>query len=120
MKLQQILVYDKQHYFFRFLKNQFEENFEFKKITKLEKLKDLSKYPIVVFVMYNEAELFDFMNMYIADIHVLVCTFNKNILHKIKITSNISLLDTSKTKIEMEKELRVFFKSLVVHKHIIT
>lgn len=113
MELPQILVYDRQNYFFRFLKYKFYKNFKFKKVKNDKNFDDdLGKYQIVVFVMYLESELFDFSKIYSTGVQILVCTYNKNILRRMGNRSNIILLDTSKTKLEMVKELENFLYCL--------
>lgn len=109
MELQQILVSDNQHYFLNFLKRQF-KNINFQKIKNEESLYNLTKYSAIVFVLYSEPEVFDFLNIMSNGKQVLVCTYNTKILDKMKKFSNITLVDTSMTKIEMIKEVRKFFK----------
>jgi hypothetical protein len=118
--LEQILVYDKQHYFARFLKYEFNEKFDFQKFKKNENLNDIEKkFSMVVFVVYSEADLFDFVEVYKMGVQILVCTYNKEILNKMKNVSNIVLFDSSITKLEMVKELRHFFyRTTSLHKQI--
>jgi hypothetical protein len=108
-ELQKILVYDKQHYFSKFLKLQF-KNINFQKVKNEENFYDPTKYMAIVFVLYSEPEVFDFLNVRINGKQVLVCTYNTKILNKMKKFNNITLVDTSKTKIEMIKEVRKFFE----------
>ncbi len=112
MELQKILVYDKQNYFFRFLKYEFDKIFDFKKVKNDEIINDLGGYAIVVFVIYSESELLDFLKVYSNGCQVLVCTYNKEMLSKMQSLDDIILLDISKTKYEMTKELRNFFNCL--------
>jgi hypothetical protein len=114
MKLEQILVYDKQHYFSRFLKYEFNKKINFKKVKNNEDLNDIEKkFSTVVFVIYSESDLLDFVKVYGKEVQILVCTYNQEILGKMKNVSNIILLDTSKTKFEMVKELRNFFNYII-------
>ncbi|MFV5697421.1 hypothetical protein ACM55H_03545 [Flavobacterium sp. ZT3R17] len=114
------MVYDKQHYFARFLKYEFNKKFNFQKFKKDENLEDIEKkFSIVVFVVYSEADLFDFVEVYKMGVQILVCTYNKEILNKMKNVSNIILFDISTTKLEMVKELRHFFyRTTSPHKQI--
>lgn len=113
IKLKQILVFDKQHYFSRFLKYEFNELFYFKKFSNDEDLNDIKKkFLTIVFVIYSESDLLDFVKVYGSGVQILVCTYNKEVLDKMKNINDIILLDTSKTKFEMVKELRNFFNCL--------
>ena len=114
MKLEQILVYDKQHYFSRFLKYKFNEIFDFKKYKNDEDLNDMEeKFLTIVFVIYSESDLLDFVKVYGKGPQILVCSYNKEILRKMKNINDIILLDISKTKLEMEKELLTVFNCII-------
>lgn len=116
MELQQILVYDNQNYFFRFLKYEFDENFEFKKIKKNNNFNEMSNYIIVVFVMYSESEFLDFLKLYNTGVQILVATYNKELLSEMERMNNVILLDTSKAKKEIARELSDFFNCLLFQK----
>jgi len=111
MDLQEIVVYDKQNYFCKFLKLQF-INYSFKKVKNEDDLNDLTNYSTIVFVLYTESELFDLSNLRDSGKQILVCSFNSKILDKVKKMDKVTLIDSSKTKKELVKELRVFFKTI--------
>lgn len=104
------LVYDNQKYFSRFLKYEFEQEFDFKVCRNFDYFDGkLSDYSVIIFVIYDEEELFDFLRVYQKGIPLIICTFNKQILNKLKKTDDISVLDTSSLRSELIIELRNFF-----------
>jgi len=104
------LVYDNQKYFSRFLKYEFEREFDFKVCRNFDYFDGkLSDYSVIIFVIYDEEELFDFLRVYQKGIPLIICTFNKQILNKLKKTDDISVLDTSSLRSELIIELRNFF-----------
>lgn len=104
------LVYDNQKYFSRFLKYEFEQEFDFKVCRNFDYFNEkLSDYSVIIFVIYEEEELFDFLQVYQKGIPLIICTFNKQILNKLKKTDDISVLDTSSLRSELIIELRNFF-----------
>ena len=81
------LVYDNQKYFSRFLKYEFEREFDFKVCRNFDYFDGkLSDYSVIIFVIYEEEELFDFLQVYQKGIPLIICTFNKQILNKLKKT----------------------------------
>ena len=109
MNTKKKVVYDSQHYFSRFLKYEFRKTLEFdtfKNFNHLEKA--LNNYSTILFVIYIEEELIDLMKIYKKGIPLIVCTFNKQLLLKLKNIDEILLLDTSKVKSEVITELKSY------------
>lgn len=104
------LVCDSQKYFSRFIKYEFKEDLSFDVCRSFEDFDSgLNVYSIIVFVIYSEEELLDFIKVYKEDIPLIVCTFNNKILIKLKKIEGILLLDTSKIRSEIVVELRSYF-----------
>lgn len=114
MEPQQILVYDKQHYFFRILKYELSNHFKFENLKNAKDIIDESAYEMIVFVMYAETDLSDFIRVCTKwDKQILVCTHNKIIFDKLQNIKNVVLFDALKTKNEMVKQLHSFFDDLI-------
>jgi hypothetical protein len=104
------LVYDNQKYFSRFLKYEFEQEFDFNVCRNFDYFDvKLSDYSVIIFVIYSDEEIFDFIKVYKKGIPLIVCSFNKLILNKLKKMDEISVLDTSSLRSELIIELRNFF-----------
>lgn len=104
------LVYDNQKYFSRFLKYEFEQEFDFNAYRNFNYFDEkLSNYSVIIFVIYSEEELFDFLRIYKKGIPMIVCSFNKQILEKFNKMEDVSVLDTSNLRSELIIELRNFF-----------
>ncbi|RKT00466.1 hypothetical protein [Flavobacterium sp. 123] len=109
-KMKKGLVYDNQKYFSRFLKYEFEQEFDFNVCRNFDYFdQKLNDYSVIIFVIYSEDEIFDFISVYKKGIPVIVCSFNKIILEKLKKMEDISVLDTSSLRSELIIELRNFF-----------
>nr|WP_315188724.1 hypothetical protein [uncultured Flavobacterium sp.] len=104
------LVYDNQKYFSRFLKYEFEQEFDFNMYRNFDYFdQNLNNYSVIIFVIYSEEELFDFLRIYKKGIPIIVCSFNKQILEKFNKMEDVSVLDTSNLRSELIIELRNFF-----------
>ncbi|CAA9200437.1 hypothetical protein [Flavobacterium collinsii] len=113
MELDKILVYDYHNYFSRLLKYKFKKDFDFKVFKSFDRIKNFDEikndYSIIVFVIYSETDLFDFVRIYGRGFHILVAIHNKEILKKMKKVSDIFLLDISSTQNEMLEGITNFF-----------
>lgn len=110
------LVYDNQKYFSRFLKYEFEQEFDFNVYRNFNYFDEkLSNYFVIIFVIYTEEELFDFLRVYEKGIPLIVCSFNKQILDKFNKMDDVSVLDTSSLRSELIIELRNFFNFSIPH-----
>jgi len=103
------VVYDSQNYFSRFLKYEFRKTMKFDSYKNFEQFENvITDYSIIVFVIYLEEELFDFMKIHKKEVPMIVCTFNKNLLMKMQNFDEILLLDTSKIKSEVITEFKSY------------
>lgn len=115
MEKRPVLVYDKQHYFFRFLKSELDNHIKFENLKNIKDTIDESEYEMIVFVMYNETDFFDFIETHEQwDKQILVCTHNNMFFLKIQNIKNVLVLDALKPKKEMAKELHTFFDDLIL------
>ena len=103
------VVYDSRNYFSRFLKYEFRKNFKFDTFKNFNDFEnEIKNYSTIIFVIYSEEELVDFMKIYKAGFPLIVCTFNEKLLLKMKSVEEILLLDTSKVKSEVIIELKSY------------
>ena len=116
MRLKKILVYDNNNTFPKFLKSVFGEKFEinvYKNFNNDYNFDDMLKeYATIVFVIYSEMDLFDFIKIYDKGIPIIVCSFKNEILTKFKTLKNINLLDGTMTKQEI---MNYFQNTLRIH-----
>jgi hypothetical protein len=104
------LVYDNQKYFSRLLKYEFKEDISFDTYSNFKCFNEiLDNYSIIIFVIYSEEELFDFMKVYKKGVPLILCTFSKERLIKLQKIEDLILLDTSKVRSEIVTELRYYF-----------
>ncbi len=106
-------VYDSKSYFSRFLK------YEFRKTLKFDTFKNFNffeevihNYSTILFVIYEEDELVDFMKIHKKGIPLIVCTFNEQLLIKFQNTDEILVLNTSKLKSDVIRDLKTYFDLL--------
>ncbi|MFW0739986.1 hypothetical protein [Flavobacterium sp. T12S277] len=108
------LIYDSQKYFSRFLKHEFQEDYSFDAYCNFKYFdKVLDKYSVIVFVIYSEKELLDFLKVYRKEIPLIICSFNNGILSELGKIEEVLLLDTSKLKPEIINELKSYFNYLI-------
>lgn len=116
MELKKILVIDNQHYFGRFLKIHFKKIFCFDVLKKIEANHNFSlyekDYSIIIFVMYSEDNLFDFIKMYKQKVKIIVCTYDTKILSEMRNVNNICLVDTSILKDDLVDNLTRIFERI--------
>ena len=111
MEKRRVLVYDNQKYFLRLLKYEFQEDFAFDLYGSFEYSERVLKdYFVIIFVIYSEGELFDFIKICGKEIPLIVCTYNKKILISMEDLENIFLIDTSILKSEILNELKYYLQ----------
>ncbi|MDI5950341.1 hypothetical protein QLS91_11770 [Flavobacterium sp. LB2P84] len=104
------LVYDNQKYFSRLLKYEFQEDLSFDTYCDFKYFDvALNDYSIIIFVIYSEEELFDFMKVYKKGIPLIMCTFSKERFMKLQKIDDLILLDTSKIRAEIVTDLKYYF-----------
>lgn len=105
MEEKEVLVYDNQHMFSRFLKKQFGKEVSFKVYKKFSSEDNFDniqeEYSFIFFIVYSGEDLFDFIKLQRKGVPIVVCSFNKKILYKFKNIRDISLLDISASREEL-------------------
>jgi hypothetical protein len=115
MELLQILVYDKQHYFFRLLKYELDHRFKFEYLKNSSDLINTKEYEMMVFVVYTEVDLYDFIKVREQwQKQILVCIHNKVIYENMLDIKGVVAFDVSKVRHEITKELHGFFDDLFI------
>ncbi len=105
------VVYDCRNYFSRFLKYEFRKSLNFDTFKEFESFENaVNNYSVIVFVIYSEDELIDFMRVYKRGIPLIVCTFNEKLFLTMRQIDEIYLLDTSKLKSEIIIEFKSYLK----------
>ncbi|KIO54568.1 hypothetical protein [Flavobacterium hibernum] len=112
MDANKVMVYDKCHYFSRFLKYEFKDiNFAAGHKTDIlyghEMTNDLS---LIVFVFYSEKELIDLLRVNSFGIPLLVCNHCPEYQHKFRNIHNIEVLECLDTKRGFRNDLRMHFE----------
>ncbi|MDR6763255.1 hypothetical protein J2Y38_003474 [Flavobacterium sp. 2755] len=95
-------------------KRKFKEEFEFSEDSFLlengSKPKDFERS---IFVVYDKSELIDFLKLEKKGTNVMVCFFNKHLHNSLLYFNeikNLKLIDASKSRNELLKELNSYFK----------
>lgn len=96
-------------------KRKFKNEFDFcEDLFLLENENRLKDFDRSIFVVYDKAELIDFLKLEKKGRNVMVCLFDKQ-LHKsfslFKDIKNLFLVDGSKSRSEMFEDLTAYFKS---------
>ena len=109
METKKYVIYDCQSYFSRFLKYEFRKTLHFDIFKSFNALENgIHPHSVVLYVIYSEEELVNFMKIYKQGIPLIVCTFNTNLLLIMRNMEGILLLDTSKVKAEFRLELKSY------------
>jgi hypothetical protein len=113
--MKRALIYGNQKCFSKFLKSKFQEIFLFDVYKNLGYLNnDLNVYSVIVFVIYTEEDLLDFLKVYGKGIPLVVCAFNKRIVEVLKDLKDVFLLDTSKIRSEILDQLNFYFHETIL------
>ncbi len=95
-------------------KRRFKEEFEFSEDSFLlengSRPKDFERS---IFVVYDKSELIDFLKLEKKGTNVMVCFFNKHLHNSLLYFNeikNLKLVDASKSRNELLKELKSYFK----------
>lgn len=111
MELKQVVVYDNQHGFSRFLKKEFGKEIDFKVYKKLDRISNFdtvkSDYSFIFFVIYSENDLFDFIKINEKGLPIVVCGF-KTKFNVFDHNSEVRFIDTSKPKKELVSDFQFF------------
>lgn len=116
-----VLLYGNQKCFSKYLKCKFQDVLvldvckNFKDLTA-----ELNTYSVIVLVIYTEEDLFDFFKIYRSEIPLVICSFNKRVLEFLMDLENLYLLDTSKIRSEILKQLGSHFNETILNIQIST
>lgn len=115
MKKDRILVHDKKGNFLKMFKRKLKVEFDFYTTSLLSGIDNQSNdFDYSIFVIYDKAELMEYLKYSKEDSNNLLCLFDKrlygslNLLEGIK---NLILIDDSKTRKEVMKELKLHFEN---------
>jgi len=113
MKKERVLVRDSKGVFLKMFRRKFKDDFEFsEKPFSVENEKEIKNFDRVVYVIYDKQEALDFLEQKNIETNFLICLFNKHLYKSLSFlegVNNLILLDESKTRCEIFKEVNLFF-----------
>ncbi|WDF66354.1 hypothetical protein [Flavobacterium sp. KACC 22763] len=113
MQKEKVLVCDNSATFLKMFKRKFKEEFDFFEELLLNDRRR-KEFDHVIYVINDRKELLNFLSQKKNDSHALVCLFDIHLYRSISFleeTYNFILFDESKTRTEILKELKKFFRS---------
>ena len=115
MEKERVLVCDNKGIFLKMFKRRFKNEFDFFENSFLSKNEnEAAKFDRSIYVVYDKSELVEFLQLEKKGTNVLVCLFNKQLYDSLSFLQEVKsliLLDSSKTRIEIIKELKSHFKN---------
>jgi len=116
MEREKVLVRDNKGVFLKMFKRKFKDEFDFSGNSFLiENENDYKDFDRSIFVVYDKSEMIDYLKLEKKGTNVLVCLFNKQLYSSLSFLqeiNNLILLDESKTKPEIVKDLKDHFKKI--------
>lgn len=114
MEKEKVLVRDNQGTFLKMFKRKFKDEFEFyeNSFSAIDE-NEAVEFDRCIYVVYDKSEFLDFLKLDKKGTNVLVCLFNKQLYSSLTFLEdlkNLILLDGSKNKAEIIKDLKVYFK----------
>lgn len=115
MKIERVLVRDSKGVFLKMFRRKFKNDFAFSEkpfSNENENEKEMKNFDRVVYVIYDKQEALDFLKLENIEANFLVCLFNKHLYKSLSFLewiNNLILLDESKTRCEIFKEVNLFF-----------
>lgn len=113
MEKDRVLVYDNKKIFLKMFKRKFENEFDFSESCLFKEneaeTKDFDRF---IYIIYEKTELLQFLEMNKKESNVLVCLFDKQLYDSLSFLEEMNsliLLDSSKTRTEIVKELKAYF-----------
>lgn len=114
MEKERILVRDNKGVFLKMFKRRFKSEFDFFENPFLyQNENESTEFDRSIFVVYDKSELVEFLQLEKKGSNVLVCLFNKQLhdsLSFLQEVKSLILLDSSKTRFEIIKELKLYFQ----------
>lgn len=108
-------VQDNKKEFLKMFKRKFKDKFEFYQDSfSLSNERKLTDYQRCIFVVYNQTELMDFFKLEKEGINVMLFLSNKYLHDCISFfdeTTNLKLIDASKSRTEILDDLKSYFYS---------
>lgn len=102
--------------YFLNIKRKFKNEFDFfVNSFHIENENDCKDFDRSIFVVYNKSEMIDYLRLEKKGPNVLVCLFDKGLYGSLTFMeeiNNLILLDESKTKPEIIKDLKAYFKKI--------
>lgn len=113
MQKERILVRDNKGVFLKMFKRRFKNEFDFFENSFLYKNENESaEFDRSIFVVYEKSELVNFLQLDKKGTNDLVCLFDKQLYDSLSFLEDVKsliLLDSSKTRFEIIKELKQYF-----------
>ncbi|MCC9065607.1 hypothetical protein [Flavobacterium piscisymbiosum] len=113
MEKERVLVRDNKGVFLKMFKRRFKSEFDFFESAFTYKNENEStEFNRSIFVIYEKSELLEFLQLDKKGTNVLVCLFNKQLYDSLSFLEEVKsliLLDSSKTRFEIIKELKMYF-----------
>ncbi|MDP5199130.1 hypothetical protein [Flavobacterium sp. DG2-3] len=113
MEKEKVLVRDNKGAFLKMFKRKFKEEFEFNENPSLINTKEEpSDFDRCIYVVYDNVEFIDFLKLDKKGTNVLVYLFNEKLYNSVSFLEelgNLMLLDGSKAKTEIIKDLKAYF-----------
>ncbi|MCV2484564.1 hypothetical protein OD917_06485 [Flavobacterium sp. SH_e] len=112
MQKKQVLVYDNNGVFLKMFKRRFKEEFDFFE-ESLSFENEKKEFDHIVYAIHDRKELLSFLSQEKKEPNVLVCLFNVQFYRSIsflEVSNKFVLIDESKTRNEILKELNAFFR----------
>lgn len=115
MKKDCILVHDKKGNFLKMFKRKLKVEFDFYTTSLLPVTENHSNdFDYSIFVIYDKTELMEYLKCYKKDSNNLLCLFDKRLFSSLNLLEgikNLILIDDSKTRKEVMKELKLHFEN---------
>lgn len=112
---EQVLVRDNKGIFLKMFKRKFKDQFDFSENPLFSKFKyETTKFDRYIYVVYDKFELLEFLKIEQHNTNVLVCLFDKQLYSSLLLLEeikNLVLVDSSKTRTEIIKDLKAYFKT---------
>ena len=116
MLKKRVLIYGSQKSFSKFLKSKFQDVLMFDVCKNFKYLnEELNVYEAIVFVIYTEEDLLDFLKVYRKGIPLVVCSFNNRLINVFANLNDIFLIDTSSIRAEILNQLNRHFKKTILN-----
>ena len=108
MNTKKIVLYDSEKHFYRFLKYELSNTFEFDFFSDFKFFENaINNYSTIIFVVYSEKEIINLMSIFKKSIPIIVCTSSDKLLLKMKDFDKIILVNTSEIKSEIIAKMRL-------------